>query len=523
MRETHPNGTCTPQEPGFKLIMYVGLRLENAMSHAAVRSPVVVALVAVFTLPATLNAADSPPADLDTVSAGPRAYREAPDDPYIPVSIEKRFTQPARTWSVNGRESVQVNVAANGDNIVGDAANEPSIAVDPTDPSRIAIGWRQFDTIASNFRQAGRGFSTDGGETWTFPGVLEPGVFRSDPVLDFSAEGIFYYDSLAGDFTCWVHSSSDGGATWGSGVYAFGSDKQWMAVDRSGSPGHGHLYQNWSPFTAETFNRSVDGGVSFETPVAVPEEPYWGTSTVAPDGVVFFAGLASFSPGIAVVRSSNAQNSSATLSFDQTTVVDLNGDLQGWGGPNPEGLLGQVWIAADHSDGPTRGHLYLLASVDPPGADPLDIHFSRSTDGGATWSAPVRVNDDPIGNNAWQWFGTMSVAPDGRIDVIWNDTRNDLSGLDSELTYAYSTNAGATWSVNEIISPPFDPHVGWPQQNKLGDYYDMVSNSTGIHIAYTATLNGEQDVYYLHLDPPVLFSDGFESGGTDAWSVVVPE
>src|SRR5688572_9326201 len=57
----------------------------------------------------------------------------------------------------------QVNVAANGANILGDAANEPSIAVDPTDPDVMAIAWRQFDTIASNFRQAGRGYSRDGG------------------------------------------------------------------------------------------------------------------------------------------------------------------------------------------------------------------------------------------------------------------------------------------------------------------------------------------------------------------------
>ncbi|PYJ64966.1 MAG: hypothetical protein DME76_19020, partial [Verrucomicrobia bacterium] len=42
--------------------------------------------------------------------------------------------------------SYQVNVDSNGNNIVGDAANEPSISVDPTDGSKIAIGWRQFDT-----------------------------------------------------------------------------------------------------------------------------------------------------------------------------------------------------------------------------------------------------------------------------------------------------------------------------------------------------------------------------------------
>ncbi len=56
------------------------------------------------------------------------------------------------SWPSDLPPSHQVNVNAQGLNILGDAANEPSIAVDPTAPNRIAIGWRQFDTIASNFR-----------------------------------------------------------------------------------------------------------------------------------------------------------------------------------------------------------------------------------------------------------------------------------------------------------------------------------------------------------------------------------
>lgn len=69
-------------------------------------------------------------------------------------------------------------------------------------------------------------------------------------------------------------------------------------------------------------------------------------------------------------------------------------------------------------------NIYVLGSVDPSGADPADVMFIRSTDDGATWNDPLRVNDDPQGNGAHQWFGTMSVAPNGRIDAIWNDTRN---------------------------------------------------------------------------------------------------
>ena len=89
--------------------------------------------------------------------------------------------------------SYQANVDSNGQNILGDAANEPSITVDPTNHDRMAIGWRQFDTVASNFRQAGWGYTTNGGASWTFPGVLQENVFQSDPVLRSDVIGRFFY------------------------------------------------------------------------------------------------------------------------------------------------------------------------------------------------------------------------------------------------------------------------------------------------------------------------------------------
>ena len=101
----------------------------------------------------------------DGVEAESPYQPERMQDPYLPgpgqPEAGPRSTPPG---------SVQVNVDANGNNIVGDAANEPSIVVDPTNPQHIVIAWRQFDTIASNFRQAGHAYSTDGGLTWTFPG-----------------------------------------------------------------------------------------------------------------------------------------------------------------------------------------------------------------------------------------------------------------------------------------------------------------------------------------------------------------
>jgi hypothetical protein len=55
--------------------------------------------------------------------------------------------------------SYQANVDANGNNIVGDAANECAISVDPTNGNKMTIAWRQFNDVTSNFRQGGWGYT----------------------------------------------------------------------------------------------------------------------------------------------------------------------------------------------------------------------------------------------------------------------------------------------------------------------------------------------------------------------------
>src|SRR5262249_18930463 len=89
--------------------------------------------------------------------------------PPAPLGTYRLESSPRMISQFGAFVSYQVNVDANGNNIVGDAANEPSISVDPTNGNNMAIGWRQFDTINSDFRQAGYGYSTDAGITWHFP------------------------------------------------------------------------------------------------------------------------------------------------------------------------------------------------------------------------------------------------------------------------------------------------------------------------------------------------------------------
>src|SRR5207249_10101246 len=119
------------------------------------------------------------------------------------------------------------------------------------------------------------------------------------------------------------------------------------------------------------------------------------------------------------------------------------------------GLCGQLFLAIDHSGGPTNNNIYMLASVVPPGRSTTDVMFARSTNDGLTFSVPLKINDDPVNPSKWHWFGTFSVAPNERLDAVWYDTRNDPGNLLSQLFYSYSTDAGVTWSPNVAVSNAF--------------------------------------------------------------------
>ena len=440
-------------------------------------------------------------------------HKEVYDDPYVPMLPKDTKTSPAYRHRVNGFFTAQVNVNEDGENILFDAANEPSIAVDPANPDRIVIGWRQFDNVVSNFRQAGYGYSTDGGLTWTSPDPIDAGVFRSDPVLGVDNNGNFYYNSLTKDlqsnYWCDVYRTDNTGFEWDEGTFAQGGDKQWMQIDHTGGMGDGNVYAFWTSYYSACypgfFTRSIDGGDTYEDCVDINGNPYWGTVAVGPDGEVYTVGTTS-NVTVVVTKSTTAQDPDAAITWDGISYVDLDGFLTGWTNINPAGLLGQAWIDVDKSDGPGRGYVYVLASIERnSNGDPGDVMFARSIDGGATWEEPVKINTD-FSPYAYQWFGTMSVAPNGRIDVIWLDTRDAVGGYPymSALYYSYSMDQGITWSVNEKLSESFDPHLGWPNQNKMGDYFDMVSDNEGAHLAWANTINGEQDVYYGHINPMLV-------------------
>ncbi len=423
--------------------------------------------------------------------------------------------------------SFQVNVGPSGQNIVGDAANEPSICVDPNDLNRIAIGWRQFDTTNSNFRQSGVAYTTNGGLSWTSRGNLEAGTFRSDPVLASDANGIFYYLGITNSNTlnCDLLRSTNGGATWQRIGDALGGDKEWMAIDTTPGPGRGNIYQAWQVANSFgnspnfMFTRSTNAGANWMTPIGIPHAAHFGTVDVGPNGEVYVLGWDDGSSQFWLSRSTNAMNPAVTPAFDLTVPVDLGGSLPA-GGINPAGLLGQAWVVVDRSTNQTRGNVYALCSTSGS-SNTCDVMFACSTNGGASWSGPLRIND--YGPDAYHWFGAMAVAPNGRIDVCWYDTRSNSNNNYSELYYSYSLDGGLTWASNRVASAAFDPSLGYPQQDKIGDYIGVVALNDATCVAYSATFNGEEDIYFLRM-PDLPIQVTIATDGNNAflsWNAVI--
>jgi hypothetical protein len=109
--------------------------------------------------------------------------------------------------------------------------------------------------------------------------------------------------------------------------------------------------------------------------------------------------------------------------------------------------------------------------ISPDIAGVSEVYDRASYDGGKTWSEAKPLSDDDPKIYAGQFFPNLSIAPNGRIDVAWWDTR-DIQGLrGTDAYYAYSNDDGRTWSKNiRVTDRSIDRKLGiW------GNNYDIAS------------------------------------------------
>ena len=124
------------------------------------------------------------------------------------------------------------------------------------------------------------------------------------------------------------------------------------------------------------------------------------------NGNLFIGGEGDSNNAFYCIRSSNAQIGNQTPTFDQVTPGE-----HGWRADrrhsNPAGLDLSIVPRRRPLGMATNNNIYMLASVRPSGRTTTDVMFVRSTDGGLAFSAPHKINDDPVNPSKWHWFGTF--------------------------------------------------------------------------------------------------------------------
>ena len=376
---------------------------------------------------------------------------------------------------------------------------ELSVAINPAAPENVVVV-----SLAAGPPQGPRttnyGYvSGDGGLTWETVMAPNPqGRTQGDDAVTFDAQGRAYrsYISFEGirvarPARAWngifVSRSDDGGLTWNPPVPAVDhintvkpfEDKPWLVTDNAPeSPHFGNLYLAWTRFdvygsadpadsTQILFSRSKDHGRTFSVPFQISDSGgnavdsddtvEGAVPAVGPGGEVYVAWAGP--RGIVFDRSLDG---GWTFGEDQV-IADNPG---GWDIPIP-GMArhnGMPVTEVDLSQGPHRGTVY-VNWIDTRNGDP-DVFVIASRDDGMTWGAPVRVNNDPMGNGKAQLFTWMAVDPvDGSVNVVFLDRRNTEDPA-QEVTVARSTDGGRTFRNLRVDQDPF----ACPETLFYGDY-----------------------------------------------------
>ncbi|MCA1814621.1 MAG: hypothetical protein LC624_11860, partial [Halobacteriales archaeon] len=346
--------------------------------------------------------------------------------------------------------------------------SEISIAMDPQDPAHyivVAKGQPAQRMTGGLLRgEVVTPYSTtfDGGLTWTegFLQAVTPTVtlpvlgpvgetsnWESDPVAAFAPNGDVMVETLrvnhGGGLP--IYRSTDGGRTFTEVSKAFngGTDKNWVAVDRA----RGIMYSVTANFNARCGNvgsmcvtKSMDNGQTWGPQVEVCPACSYAMLDVGPDGTVYVGGYCYCDDSLYVAKSTDQG------AHWGAPVRVARHDGNGWSPVNLRWYrtTNIAQMAVDKGSGPFSGSVYVVWAGHSPGSPTAhlpvcipfptapgcvhvpdyDVFISYSRDHGATWSAPLRINDDPT-SLPTQFLATVAVSPKGDVHAAWMDERWD--------------------------------------------------------------------------------------------------
>jgi subtilisin-like proprotein convertase family protein len=466
--------------------------------------------------------------------------------------------QPPSVWSEDPRSGAALNRLAAGNagsepaaagaddprmRILPSTVNGPSADATAQDTqsettigvlgSNVIIGWNDSGSFDANRHFTGYGHSSNGGLSFTDMGTLPDDTEgdAGDPVVAVDQTAELVYFSTLGFATgenIQVFKSTDGGESFAAPVngtpgYAGTGDfqdKEWLTVDNAAGAGQGNVYLCWTRFGAGgeeeiRFTRSTDNGATFGPALGTllstgGQGCFVVVGTDHAVHVFYYRGTGAGGQGGDNKLFTRASTDLGVTFGTEHEVADLltttiNGRLD-----LPGGLRSNSFPHA--AVNPANGHLYVVYNDNPATTDDGDVYFVRSTDDGATWSAPVQVNPDDLGRD--QFFPTVNVAPNGAALMIGYYSRaNDPADLmfhrRSRLGSVNTTTGAVSWAARSFQLGPDTPvAIGQdPAVNPtyMGDY-DQIATSPGyFHSSWSDNRDGnafhahQPDVFYARV------------------------
>jgi hypothetical protein len=264
-----------------------------------------------------------------------------------------------------------------------------------------------------------------------------------------------------------------------------------MAIDLSNSAYRGNLYTAWLRVNqglgtqSMVFSRRAKDSTSWSAPIAVNDTTYFGGSSqqqtlvqgaavaVGVNGEVYMAwtqfGFKVSLPIKATGYLKFDRSTDGGLTFGRDKTV--NSHVEVFERYNTASIYqrmhGFPQMAVDRSSGPRRGRIYICYTTMDNGD--ADVFLVSSDNRGDSWSAPIRVNNDPLRNGVWQFFGQITVSPNGVISIPYYATQGTTSVLDTYV--ADSWDGGATFLTRKISTHSFTS----PSSGFIGDYLGNVA------------------------------------------------
>ncbi|HSX60577.1 MAG TPA: PKD domain-containing protein, partial [Tahibacter sp.] len=360
-------------------------------------------------------------------------------------------------------------------------ASESAVAINPVNTNIVIAGTNGPGSGQKMWR------STDGGVTWGSAIALSGTC--CDPAVGWSPDGTVGYASalstvVGGGTNVYFYRSTDNGASWTRSATLSNqntSDKEYLHVDmHASSPHKGNIYVAWHDNNVQKIARSTNGGTAFGSTITLDGSNRGIGSDITSDtaGNVYFFYPAvsggSVSKAIRMSKSTDGGVSFAAATTVSTTNADFDFPI-----PAMESRRAFVYVSTDtdRSGGAFNNSIYVswtdtstTENNTSATANHSIIRVARSRDGGATWqiSSPHSSSDVSTVDRFNQW---LSVDRNGRVFVMYYDTRHSTNRSGTDIYYAVSVDGGVTWGTATRLTTVTSKNIS--EANEWGDYNGM--------------------------------------------------